>query len=381
MITLNTSEFVHRNIHVDADFDHDEPDASGSAHSVGHSQSRHAETDTPCTATQRAVELIDKTRSVLFAVDRDILEHDGDVPPQTYERLRDATLGAVFEMHKIIGPDSGLEPEEKCRVGSLVQEAFLPYLLLTGTIERFYEKPRGYAGDYRSIRMIYERGGKGHGRIGPLLDRALLESPATIACCNRRPLLLEELRRTADSTGGRPAHVTSLGSGPAEELFDYFAQPNVSKEHVRATCVDLDLEALSFVNDRARKLGLLRQITPVNANLLRVLRRPHLLPLQNQDLIYSVGLIDYFRDDHVVSLLDRIYDWLRPGGRVLLGNFHPSNCCREFMDYVLEWKLIHRDEEQMHKLFQRSRFGRRCTEIRFEPQGINLFAICERADH
>ena len=72
------------------------------------------------------------------------------------------------------------------------------------------------------------------------------------------------------------------------------------------------------------------------------------------------------------------YENLAPGGRVILGNFHPRNPAKEFMDYVLEWNLIHRTEEDMNRLFRSSLFGKPCTRIQFESLGINLFAECRR---
>ena len=44
------------------------------------------------------------------------------------------------------------------------------------------------------------------------------------------------------------------------------------------------------------------------------------------------------------------------------------------MDHVLEWELIHRDEEGMHRLFERSQFATGASRIIYEEQGINLFA-------
>jgi hypothetical protein len=67
---------------------------------------------------------------------------------------------------------------------------------------------------------------------------------------------------------------------------------------------------------------------------------------------------------------------LKSGGKLILGNFHPSNPDRAMMDYVLDWRLIYRTEEDMHRLYSLSRFGRPYTNIRFEPAGINLFAEC-----
>lgn len=50
--------------------------------------------------------------------------------------------------------------------------------------------------------------------------------------------------------------------------------------------------------------------------------------------------------------------------------------CKALMDHVLEWRLIHRTEADMDRLFRASAFGRPSTRIRFEEQRINLFAEC-----
>jgi hypothetical protein len=102
------------------------------------------------------------------------------------------------------------------------------------------------------------------------------------------------------------------------------------------------------------------------------------LDLSDQDLVYSIGLIDYFADKFVIGLLNYVHGLLRVGGSVILGNFHPSNPNKALMDYVLDWKLIHRSKDNMNRLFAASKFGRPCTDIRFEPAGVNLFAECVR---
>jgi hypothetical protein len=58
---------------------------------------------------------------------------------------------------------------------------------------------------------------------------------------------------------------------------------------------------------------------------------------------------------------------------VILGNFHSSNTTRAFMDYVLEWRLVHRTEDDMDRLFEGSKFGRP-WRVFYESQGVNLFA-------
>jgi extracellular factor (EF) 3-hydroxypalmitic acid methyl ester biosynthesis protein len=60
---------------------------------------------------------------------------------------------------------------------------------------------------------------------------------------------------------------------------------------------------------------------------------------------------------------------------MILGNFHPQNPNRALMESVLEWKLVHRSEENMHHLCQGSRFVSRFDRMVFEDHGVNLFAI------
>jgi hypothetical protein len=47
--------------------------------------------------------------------------------------------------------------------------------------------------------------------------------------------------------------------------------------------------------------------------------------------------------------------------------------------HVLDWRLIHRTEADMQRLFEESAFARSCTRIQFEACGVNLFAECVRS--
>ena len=243
--------------------------------------------------------------------------------------------------------------------------------------ERMYTKPRGYAGDFLTIEVMYRGEAEGTDAVGRILDAALHEQPACRAVVNRRSLLAEEIGRAMQATpSGRETRITSLASGPAAELFDVFRR---GPAPIAATCIDIDDQALDFVRDRRRDAGLKDRIDLVQANLVHcALGRRH-LDLPPQDLMYSIGLIDYFSDRVVVRLLDWIHDGLRPGGRVILGNFHPRNPSRALMEHVFEWNLIHRTEDEMDRLFAASKFGRGCTRLRFEAEGVNLFAECRRA--
>ncbi len=314
-------------------------------------------------------------KALMKQADDAALSNDGIVPSDLAGIIRKRFQEFVAFMNKEIGDAASLSPQMKEEFGSRLQQELLPYLFLTANGERLYSKPRGYAGDFLSIEQIYGDTSGGFGRLGALLDRCVLDCPSGIAVRNRRGLLAREIRKTLTTQVNGPAQVTSLASGPAREFFDVFVELQNPKELV-ANLVDMDLQALAFVADKRDKLKLRRQMSLHNENLIYLALGRKSLVLGAQDLVYSVGLIDYFDDEMVVNLLNWIHRALAPGGRVILGNFHPNNPTKAFMDHVLEWKLIHRTEEDMDRIFQKSSFERGPTAIYWEPSGINLFAEC-----
>jgi CRP-like cAMP-binding protein/SAM-dependent methyltransferase len=319
---------------------------------------------------------IEEFKRALAAADRAALKHDGVVPPEVETDIRSRFAAFVGWMNEQIGDRSPDPPEVRQELGAKVQHEVLPYLMLTKNGERWYSKPRGYAGDFMSIEWIYEASADGTGRLGPLLDRCFLEMDAAQAVFNRRQLLVEEITKTM-AERDEPARVLSMACGPARELFDVYAKL-ADPGRLVAACLDIDLQALAFVGDVRDRRKLKSRMRLENGNLVYLATGRHKLDLPPQDLAYSIGLIDYFNDAFVVKLLDFVHDKLRPGGRVILGNFHPRNPTKAMMDYVLDWKLIHRDEDDMNRIFAASRFGRPCDEIRFEPRQVNLFAIAAK---
>ncbi len=268
-----------------------------------------------------------------------------------------------------------MREQRKKDLGYLTQLEILPFLLLTEIAERAYSKPRGYAGDYLTILKMYENKGSGSGRVGPLLDRCFLDEPAAKAICNRRGLMREEILEVVQNTGDRVTRVTSLASGPASEIFDVFARLE-SPSQMKVTVVDLDYQALAFVTERMKHEKLGGQIDPVFGNFIYLATGRKILDIPEQDLVYSLGLIDYFNDKLTIKLINFIFGILKVGGKIILGNFHPLNTTKALMDHVLDWKLVHRTEEDMNKLFSQSLFKSTCTEIRFEDAGVDLFAQC-----
>jgi SAM-dependent methyltransferase len=315
-------------------------------------------------------------KKLLHDADREAAKR-GAIPDVTVARVMCA-FGELESLVEItIGESAPWSAEEKACVGGLLRTELYPYLLMSQSAERWCSKPRGYAGDYLTIAQLYENIPQGTGRIGPLLDRCFLNVAAAHAVRNRRGLLAREIQSAIDgaSRTSSPARVTSLACGPAQELFDVY-DTLVDPSVLRSTLIDMDWQALAHVAERRDQRHLKTQMSLVNENLVYAATGRRALDLRDQDLVYSIGLTDYFSDDFVVKLMTFVHQTLRPGGRIVLGNFHPRNTTRALLDHVFDWRLIHRTEEDMDRLFRASAFRRGCTRVVFEEQGINLFAEC-----
>ena len=56
-------------------------------------------------------------------------------------------------------------------IGAFVFRETFPFIMASRLNDRCYTKPRGYAGDFETINMIYQGDAAGDGRLGPLIDR------------------------------------------------------------------------------------------------------------------------------------------------------------------------------------------------------------------
>lgn len=272
-----------------------------------------------------------------------------------------------------------ISTEKKATVIAEVRDILLPYLAMTETANRFYVKPRGYAGDYLTIAKIYDAVGNGADEVGALLDDCFLAEPAAVAVRNRRYLLSKFIRIEMERQKDAQTRVMSIACGPAQELFDMYSSLHMPNK-LHATLVDIDGEALEYVTRKSVANGLQNIMKIYLGNVLHFASGRRVLAIEKQHLIYSVGLIDYFDDNVVLDLINYCFDNLVNGGTLILGNFHPRNSNKALMDHILEWKLQHRSEADMHRLCARSKFGRVADAIHFEEEGINLFAECRRND-
>jgi len=261
------------------------------------------------------------------------------------------------------------------------QEELHPLYLSSPFIRRIYEKPLGYAGDYVMMNYIYEDGYEGDTTYNKLLHRYVLSLPATLANKNRKYYFKKRIWSTIKKINN--AKITSVACGPAREIIEVLTElPSSIK--CTFTLVDSEKLALEFIKDKIRTINnVIRSkdviINYVHRDILELMRESQMKKvIDNQDLIYAAGLIDYIKDRIATKIIEILYGCLRNGGVLIIGNVHSDNPSRACMEMLGEWVVIHRDEEGMMNLAKNITGATKIHTEREPTTGMNVFLIIDK---
>lgn len=243
------------------------------------------------------------------------------------------------------------------------REVMKPILNPETIIGFSFTKPFGYNGDFFIIEKIYQH------YVNPSpkyrkWDEFFHWLPAAIAVVNRKELAVRILEQTNLQANHRAKDVLILGSGPVTEVFDYF-KSNQGNNHLQFDLLDLDKRSIQYATTKHKNnLGFMNFF---NQNVIRF------VPQKTYDLIWSAGLFDYFRDKHFVFLIKKYYEFLKPGGQMIIGNFGINNPSRKIMELLGDWFLCHRSEQELVDFALQAGIRQENIEIIKEPLAINLF--------
>jgi SAM-dependent methyltransferase len=223
-----------------------------------------------------------------------------------------------------------------------------------------YRKPHGYAGDFEIIERIYT------GHVSPserfaAWDRYFQAQAGPQAVRNRKAYFVELFRRLP-RPGGRPLEVLNLACGPGNDMRELLGLPESGD--LRIDCVDQDPMALTRAYRACRGFGDRIRFFQGNAVTFK--------PGRAYDIIWSAGLFDYFGDGLFRRVLRNLLPALRPGGRLVVGNFDPSNPSRAYM-HLFDWPLRYRAAGDLRGLALACGAPPERVRVGQEPLGINLF--------
>jgi extracellular factor (EF) 3-hydroxypalmitic acid methyl ester biosynthesis protein len=295
-------------------------------------------------------------------------------------QMEEPIVPTVYPLMKRFEESAAIIPLEQQPVHrSYIKRQLHPLVLCAPFVYRTYHKPLGYAGDYEMVSMMLRDPYEGSSIFAKLLNKLYLDIPPVIAHRNRIVYLVEQLKaETARAAAqNRVARIYNLGCGPAQEIQNFLTHEPIS-DSADLLLLDFNDETIMHTtrsledlrNRHRRRTGLRFEKKSVH----QVLKESGRAAAQagTYDMVYCAGLFDYLSDRICRRLLEIFYDLLAPGGLLIATNVHPSNPWRNWMEYLAEWHLVYRDEEQFLKLAP-DRAPPGSFVVKPDATGVNIF--------
>ena len=241
-------------------------------------------------------------------------------------------------IHKLNIVADSLLSAERVQFIEYFRASILPLTFESEFCEYSYTKPRGYAGDYGAMEMIWKgrtnsqefryRGKTGRGK---LINALTLD----MHNCKANEYRVHKLKDIILGSGDNVS-VASIGSGSGIEIGE--AAQNQSLRRCCFHLFDQDEGALEAARARLQSFS----IAPVlhKGNILKTVFS---IPEHAYDCVYSSGLFDYFKDSSSLKLAQKLWASVRPGGVLCITNAHPDNPSRFWMEYVMDWYLEYKN--------------------------------------
>jgi len=204
-----------------------------------------------------------------------------------------------------------------------------------------FEKPRGYPGDAGLLDLIY----RDRPFSGPITARGVQlhnwseKQPACRSVRARRDLLAGWIDITARNRA-KP-RILSVACGHLREAQRSEA---VRGGHIgELVAVDQDPASVSVVEREQKQFN----VTPIVASFRRLMLRS--ASWGTFDFAYAAGLYDYLPALAAQRLTRTMFTMLRPGGVLLVANFAPELRDIGYMEAIMDWTLIYRDESTVER--------------------------------
>lgn len=314
-------------------------------------------------------------------------------PADVASAARDALLRSegrrflAFLDEKIVELDaivSGYTQEEHERHGFYLRRLLWPYLMAGEFLRRSNLKPRGYSGDAEMMLMAYENGYVGTYVFNKLMHKHGVETRAAEAVRSRRrlvPRVLAEVAARFPDLPPRGLQLLSLACGPASELHEIFRAPEDAERYAVAL-LDQDAFALDLARETVRRVeaerGARVSVRYVQDSVRTMIRARDLArSLGRHHFVYSMGLFDYLTTPVARAVLAKTWELVRPGGTLLVGNFHAHTPTRWHMAYWGDWSLCYRTEATFLALAEG--LPGASAAVTFDETGCQMFLRVEKA--
>ena len=262
-----------------------------------------------------------------------------------------------------------------------VKRQLHPLVLCAPFSWRTFYKPLGYAGDYEMVNMMLRQPYEGSSMFAKVLNTFFLRTAPVVAHRNRIRFLVDALKTEIGRAQslGRRARIFNLGCGPAQEIQRMLQEEEIVN-HADFLLLDFNEETLrnagetldSLIQEHQRTTVIERQLKSVHQILREATRPGGGFPLNHYDVVYCAGLFDYLSDKICKRLMGLFYRLLAPGGLLIATNVHRDNPSRHWMEFVVDWHLVYRDNEEFLNLAPEGA-DPKTIDVSRDETGVNVF--------
>lgn len=257
----------------------------------------------------------------------------------------------------------------------IFQKRYRQHFLYGDYVKWSFKKPFGYSGDFKIIEDIYLNQPSTTG-FDRLWDNRFLQLDASKATRERKEDFKQIIYDFVKSHRGLNIRIMNLASGPAREIKELLeVDSNNYFSNVLFDCYDLENKAIEYAK---QLLNSYSNINFLQKNVVRLaLKRDITQEITwKYDLIYSMGLFDYLEEKLAIRLIRNLRNLLKKNGMLIVSNYtvKDNNISACLMEWIAEWNLIYRSEEEFRELFIAAGF--KPNELRLEPQKSKVMHYC-----
>ncbi|MCX5697026.1 MAG: PilZ domain-containing protein [Candidatus Omnitrophica bacterium] len=219
-------------------------------------------------------------------------------------------------------------------------------------VKRAFEKPRGYPGDYLMLETVYNNRTLTESGIGYYFDKYFLSNPYAVAVRYRKDKLREILRKEIQNSSLKAIKIFDIACGSCREIKE-LPQSLFKDKTVIFTCLDWDQEALDFSFDALKDFTKNAKFNFVKEDIMNLIKDDKLVDLfEKQDLVYSIGLIDYLPDRILKLFMQFFYGITRENGKLILTHKNKEKTFSPLPpDWFCNWKFVPRTKDEVMHLF------------------------------
>ncbi len=239
-------------------------------------------------------------------------------------------------------------------------------------VKRLQEWPRKYPGDFETVEYICDMDNKSvYGTVEYFIEEYALNSAIAQQHRNKLHHQSEILLGTL-LNGGENMKILSAGCGGCRDIMSIAKY--VDKVNFELIINDIDNDALELSGKRLKNL---KHLHVVSGNIIQAVRKVD--KFGPFDLIVTGGMFDHMSDKHVAFFLKQtIKNLLNEKGRLFFANSIEENPFRVWMEFLADWKLNYRSEDDIRGLMTDAGFSGEAIDISKDETGLTYFVEAGR---